>query len=521
MQNSLDFTYVDTLHSKHQSKMGYTFEYESSLWQLDNSISINFNYCPEFDSNSLSGFKSSLCRYAEEMSASYTKAIFNFFIVMLKSTNTHKIDLKTISLFRSSLNSETEYQLGALRGFFFSWHEYGYVGMPSEVVDYLEKVTLKCNVRGKSVITKCPYSGAYTANEQRALLDWCTNAFVDNVIRLDAYSAFIALLFTGRRPVQIRYLRFCDLIATEKKSGLSQSVTYEVNIPRAKQRGAKFRENFMKIEVNEDLYSLFLSQALNSIEQIEQHFGQALPLHFKEQVPIYLAVTKLKEITNLKTLVGKLENDYLHISSQGFAKLIQNICKLNQAISERTEDFIHINSKRFRYTKGTNLARLGVSGVALAKALDHSDIQSISAYVENTAEVADSINEMIAPALAPLAQAFSGTLIDSERDAMRANDPHSRVKNHQSKIVGNCGTHAFCASGYRACYTCVKFQPWKDAPHENVLKEVIDEREQQKLLGVSSLVIESTDRLLLAVEQVVQMCRTTQSMKEVSDGKYR
>ena len=502
-----------------QSKMGYGFDFDSENWRLDNSLIINFKLLPNIDQTTLAGFKNTLCRYAEEMSASFTSNIFSYFALFLRVTKATKIDLKVISAFRLTLNEETEYKMAHLRGFLHSWYEYGYAGISSEVVDYLEKLILKSNVKGKSVITKCPYSGAYTSNEQRALLDWCTNAFVNNVIGLDAFSAFIALLFTGRRPVQIRYLRFFDLIAIEKKSGQSQSVSYEVNIPRAKQWGAKFRETFSQIEVNEDLYSLLLSQAHSSIGQIEKRLGQELPLHLKEQVPIYLATTNLIDIPNFKILEDALNNDYLHLSSQGFSSLIQRICALNQAKSERTNDFIHISSKRFRYTKGTNLARLGVSGVALAKALDHSDIQSISAYVENTAEVAESINEMIAPALAPLAQAFAGTLINSERDAIRANDPHSRVKSHQSKAIGNCGTHAFCASGYRACYTCVKFQPWKDAPHDDVRREIIAEREQQRSLGVSDLVIQSTDRLLLAVEQVIKMCEIAKNKKELSIGK--
>lgn len=519
MKNDLVINHVDNLSSIHRSKMGYVFEFDSSVWQLDNSISINFEYLPILDKPTLSGFKSCICRYVEEMSAGYAHAIFYYFIYMLKATKTQKIDLKAVSMFRGILNFEKEYQLGMLRSFFLSWYEYGYAGISSEVVSYLEALKLRGNVKGKAVITKCPYSGAYTLNEQRALLDWCTNAFVSYEIDLDAFSAFISLLFTGRRPVQIRHLRFCDLISSKKESDQSVSLCYDVNIPRAKQRGTEFREVFSQIEVNEDLYNLLLLQANNSIEQIEQHFGKVLPEHLKEQVPIFLATNKIKEIPSFTILEEKLYNDYLHLSSQKFSGLIRNVCKLNQAISERTKDFIHINSRRLRYTKGTNLARLGLSGVALAKALDHSSTQNISVYIENTADMADKINEIIAPALAPIAQAFAGTLISSERDAARANDPHSRVKNHQSKAIGNCGTYAFCASGYRACYTCVKFQPWKDAPHEGVRYEIVAEREQQRLLGVSDLVIQSTDRLLLAVEQVIQMCETAKNKKGLSIGK--
>lgn len=519
IQSNLIFNTPVSSGEGHKSKMGYIFDFQSNNWKLDNSTSINFELLPEIEEPIKESFKNTLCRYAEDMSAKYTSSIFHQFIFFLRTTKSNKIDLKALSNFRSVLDAESEYKLAYLRAFFLSWYEYGYAGISPEVIDYLEKLTLKCNVRGKAVITKCPYSGAYTSNEQRALLDWCTNAFMDNVIGLNAFSAFVALLFTGRRPVQIRYLRFGDLIATEKKSGRSQSITYAINIPRAKQRGAKFREAFSQIEVNEDLYNLLLSQAHSSLEQIEKRLGQVLPLHLKEQVPIYLTEAGISDVSNLKVLTDRLENDYLHISAQGFSNLIQKICVLNQAKSERTSDFIYISARRFRYTKGTNLARMGISGVALAKALDHSDIQSISAYVENTTELADSINEMIAPALAPLAQAFAGTLINSERDAIRANDPHSRVKNHQAKAIGNCGTHAFCASGYRACYTCVKFQPWKDAPHDDVRHEIIAEREQQRSLGVSDLVIQSTDRLLLAVEQVIQMCETAKHKKGLSIGK--
>jgi hypothetical protein len=190
----------------------------------------------------------------------------------------------------------------------------------------------------------------------------------------------------------------------------------------------------------------------------------------------------------------------------------------NTACSERTGDYINFTASRFRYTKGTNLARRGISGVALAAALDHTDTQNIGVYTENTEETAKQIDEVMALMLAPLAQAFSGKLIASERDAVRANDPNSRVKNGKSENVGSCGTYAFCASGYRACYTCSSFEPWIEAPHEEVLNEILAEREKQKELGISSNVIQSTDRLLLAVQQVIVMCKQELSKEECANG---
>ena len=80
------------------------------------------------------------------------------------------------------------------------------------------------------------------------------------------------------------------------------------------------------------------------------------------------------------------------------------------------------------------------------------------------------------------------------------------MKNNSSNNIGNCGTHAFCASGYRACYTCVSFQPWRDAPHHEVLEEIITERQRQEKLGLSPNVIQATDRLLLAIKHVISLC---------------
>lgn len=500
---------------QHTSKMGYSFSSDDDTWRLDNSVSVNFNSLPPLESSVLLGFKETLCRFAVEMSAKYTQNIFNLFKYMMSSTHSIEINLKTITKFSSLLNSETEYKLGYLKSFLLSWHEYGYDGISQEVVDFLEKSVIKGNTKGRAVATKCPFTGAYTPNEQRALHDWCVNAFTQNHLTLEEFSLFIALLYTGRRSTQIRYLRIKDLEKKQKIFNGNEITSYTLNIPRLKQRGAGFRELFTQVEINEELFELLSALSQDSIKTMEKHLGHSIEQAVSDELPIYFNIQKLSKNVDLDSLIHNLKNDYFHQTTEQFSLLIRKICHLNKAISERTNDFIHITSRRLRYTKGTNLARQGISGVTLAKALDHSDTQSISHYVENTAEMAAKINEMIAPALAPLAQAFSGTLIDSEKNALRANDPHSRIKNNTSNIVGNCGTHSFCASGYRSCYTCINFQPWLHGPHEEVRQELLLEREQQQVCGVSELIIEATDRLLLAIEQVIHMC---QQKNGISNG---
>ena len=259
----------------------------------------------------------------------------------------------------------------------------------------------------------------------------------------------------------------------------------------------------------DDLYLLLKRQADFSVKEIEKVLGEELTIQTRSKIPIFLAEDRLIEITSVSHLIKCLDTteDYLHMTHSQSMALMKTISVKCTARSERTGDFINFTSRRFRYTKGTNLARRGITGVSLAFALDHSDIQNIDVYTENTEEMAEQIDAVMSSALAPLAQAFAGKLIQSERDALRANDPHSRVKTGSAMEVGNCGTFAFCASGHRICYTCVNFEPWADAPHEEVLEEVLNERRRQSEEGISSNVISSTDRLLLAVQQVIHLCQ--------------
>lgn len=500
------------------SKMGYIFNVYDSIWRLDGSITVNLGNLPSnIDIDTAEGFRLSLCRYAEELSAGTTEHMFKFFkIFMEKETTEGRFTLGNLTKYRASLDSDNEHLLGGVKSFLLAWHEWGYKGISNEVANYLKELKLKGIIKGKAVTGACPYSGPLTHNELGALIDWASNAFMQNELSLKEYSLFMALAMTGRRPAQIRSLRAVDLVIREDKNGND----YIINCPRAKQRGAGFREQFTPLPINEDLYLLLHNQRNQSILFVESCLGEEIPLSLREKIPIYIQESRVKRLNSVKELETIITDtpDYLHITRNSTSDFIRGISRKNQAKSERTGEYINFTAYRFRYTKATNLARRGISGVALAAALDHVDTQNIGIYTENTEETAKQIDGVMAPMLAPLAQAFSGKLIASERDALRANDPNSRVKNSSSRSVGSCGTYTFCASGYRACYTCSSFEPWIEAPHEEVLKQILAEREKQKELGVSNNVIQSTDRLLLAVQQVIIMCKQEQSKKECENG---
>lgn len=504
------------LVSQHITKSGYPFYFSDIEWRLDGSTVINFQRLTTLEQETEEGFRKALCRYAEELSAMHTFNMFNRFNAYMKTTKEGKLSLQGLTNYRASFDSDSEYKLGALKGFLLAWHEWGFNGVSKEIADYLEELTLKGNPKGNAVKGACPYSGPLTHNELGALIDWASNAFTKEILNLKEYVGFMALVLTGRRYVQIRSLRSVDLVVREDSNGND----YVINCPRAKQRGVGFREQFTPLPINEDLYLLLHNQRNQSIKYVESCLGVKLSASQCEQIPIFIEETRINKLSSVEDLETRLSNtpDYLHMAADSASELIRGVSVKNTACSERTGDYINFTASRFRYTKGTNLARRGISGVALAAALDHTDTQNIGVYTENTEETAKQIDEVMAPLLAPLAQAFSGKLIASERDAVRANDPNSRVKNGKSDNVGNCGTYAFCASGYRACYTCSSFEPWIEGPHEEVLNEILAEREKQKEIGISNNVIQSTDRLLLAVQQVIVMCKQEQSTKECANG---
>lgn len=496
--------------------MGYKFDFNSDIWQLDGSVTVNIARMRELDATTRVSLRKALCRYAEELSADTTKMALGYFNMYCDYSSASVVTVAELTNWRASLDKENEYKLGALKSFLLAWYDWGLPGIEKDVVEYLDELKLRGNSKGKAVKSWCPYSGPLTPLELQALIEWASNAFLDDDIELTHYALFLTLVFTGRRSVQIRWLRACDLSHRDDANGHD----YIVKFPRAKQRNGGFRKEFNPLSVPEDLYLVLQNQAKASQAIVERALGKALPQALKNQIPVFLAKDRLQDIKDIQTLRSALEDlpDLLHMTSVQASGVVQALSVKNMAKSERTGEFINFSARRFRYTKGTNLAGRGISGVALAHALDHSDTQNVDVYTANTKEMAVQIDKIMAPVLAPLAQAFAGVLIDSERDALRATDPHSRVKNGKSNSIGNCGTSAFCASGYKACYTCRNFQPWRDAPHEEVLNEVFEERERQIGLGISPTVIQATDRLVLAVQQVILLCEEAKQSKEKKLG---
>lgn len=501
---------------KRLSKANYEFDVYGSTWKLDANVCLNFelldslNLTPKFAES----FKFALADYAAEFSSSYVSNIFRECRNLFSVGVTNKISEQHVLNFKSSLTKSTEYKLGGIRAFLLDWYDKGIKGIDKKVIELLNALKLSGNEKGKAVAIGCPYSGAYTLEEQTAFITWYVDAFTEQLISLTEYAFIMALQYTGARSIQLTHLYYGDL-STRTEAGVEH---FDLQIPNAKKRGESFRGSFQtKKDVSEDLILVLTAQAELSINMIEAQFNANLTYEQKKHIPIFI---NEREIFNLSCFsefeqIQQKTPDLFCLRTKGanpsvneIIRRLSRLCPLKTARIKVDGDYgdLHINPRRFRYTHATNMAMLGASAHTIAEELGHEDTQNVTVYTEFNEEMADRIDEALATDLTPLAQAFSGTLIDSEKDAIRANDPRSRINNDDGNPVGNCGTFGFCANGSIHCYTCNKFQPWLNAPHEDMLKNVVSKRDRKREMGASEFVLQGHNCSINAIKAVIKKC---------------
>lgn len=487
------------------SKDGYKFDPNDDYWRLNKDIYVAVALPTKITPETVTGFRATLLRYAEESSAHHTRNMEAHFRRFLKETDALQVTTSALINWRAILGTENEYQLGALRGFFVAWHDYGFEGISNKVVDLLDSWSFKGNEKGAAVLSGCPETGPFTDLEIGSLLEWANMAVAQKAIAYEDYAYLLTLVMTARRPVQIAALRGRDLV---REAGVTGPI-FRLNIPRAKQQGRGFRSTFRSLAILEDLYLVLCEQHTRSIAEATTAIGREIEPELSAEIPIFInknSLTNVKDPGSLRDMLLGDTPDKLHAITKTLNFALNRCAAASTARSERTGEFIRLAATRFRRTRGTNLRREGFGPFIIAELLDHSTTQSVSVYTENTAQEAVVIDQLVGAKLAPFAQACLGRLVNSEREAIRGGEPRSRIANQRQNAVGTCGNFGFCASGFKACYTCFHFQPWVNGPHEEVLVDLYAEKARTREAGCADSVVNANDQLILAVEHCVAMC---------------
>ena len=488
------------LSREYRSEAGEVFVPSWPKWRLDsmNAKSVLIDEALKGVSEELRPyFRIALARYAVSRKADTVVNVCSY-LVLIYGRSGGSVDLLDERDFLSAkvkAGKEREYQLSTIRGFLKFWHQSGLYGVSDEFIEAINKLSFKGNQKGQAVLSHDPIAGPYTQLEMEAILDGLNNAFLENQISLEEWALVKLYAERGLRRAQVAQLAFDDF------SG--EGANYYIDQPRSKQRDVGFRESFSRFPISEDLFNAFQLLKQQRVEELEALLGEKLSIS-PAPLPIFPSYDEF--IERLKA-GGSIDAKCFQPREYS-DPLLRNVENKINAISERTGEKLHLTSKRFRSTVGTDLNREGAGVGVIAAALDHTDHQNAGVYVESTGDNATRLNQKIGKLLAPLAQAFAGMIVRDESQATRGNDPTSRIRLIDgSDNVGSCGNHAFCsAHAPVACYTCIKFQPWLDAPHEDVLADLYEERARVLEMTGDETIARIADRTILAVEDVIRRC---------------
>jgi integrase len=491
---------------RHQSRAGYWFDENESIWQLDKNVNVNVGAVRDLLSSDWRyGFTATLAHYARTLSSKHTANMAQGVSLLLKTTGSSSITVTALINIRATLTKETEYKLGAVIGFICTWHDLGYPGIADEVVDLLDSWTLRGNIKGDAIKRLDPTQGPLTDSELSAFNEAASAAFERDQITLTELSIALLTSNTGRRPIQITHTKICDLDCTQKnKHG---DTVYVINIPRAKQRGEGFRSSFKAFSMTHELWEILQAQRKLCTALVEQRLGYELAESDRLMLPVFPDLEAFNEVKSITELRKLLQTDFLHLRSNVVTETLRKVVSATECHSERTGEILDLSAVRFRYTIGTRAAREGCGKMIIAELLDHTDTQSVDIYTENVPEFAAKLDEKLGFLMAPYARAFQGIVVDREQDAKRGDDLSSRIR-HNGVGAGTCGTYGYCGANVPIpCYTCMHFQPWLDGPHDKVYQDLLSDRTRLYEITKDEAVTAALDRTIVAVAQVIQRCQ--------------
>ena len=430
-----------------------------------------------------------------------------------------------------------EDSLRHLRSLLVNWQKGRYPGVSDELIAALKGMRLKGAEAGRAVRVMDPDKGPLTPDELHALLQGLNDAAEAGRLALDEFALAYLHLLTGRRPIQSAQLKCKDVV---ERLGDAEPAFPEgrplrlLAIPRAKQRGHAFRQTRRAVDLTLETFQLFSAlrdSVQTQLKAVLVSHGFALQpadlQHLLDHLALFPYWPQVKAAVveaalwrdrgrhgdALASLRADAAGSAWHRPSGAVSDQVARICQ-SVGARNRMGGALQITAARLRHTKGTDLAREGLPTHVIAWLLDHSTSRSAEIYVDNLPEHAAQINDAMAQSVVMqrFASAFRGELVDSESEARGGADPlHSRLT-FEGQGAATCGHLKQCGldGGIpHACYTCSHFQPWLDGPHERFLADLLTEREDAiAQLGQASPVARRRDRLITAVAQVVELCRT-------------
>lgn len=371
------------------------------------------------------------------------------------------------------------------------WHDQGHPGVTRDAYDVVKKITRIKAGKTNPVETLCPRLGPFSAMERDTLDAKLNEAFGKGNITKEDYLLVTLYQIFGSRPAQFSLLKVRDVIREKRDDG---SFSYALKIPSKKKRKAD-RKMFKTRMLTDEFGEFLHSHAQETGREYSQDFQKP------EDAPLFPA--QYAKIPHSKEFKH-------HLTAAAMGGRVQRIGEVLHCVSERTGAAMNVTPVRFRRTLGTVLAEEGQPPAVIAEALDHASLSSVACYTAITGKLHQRIDKALSVRLAPIAQAFVGILVDKTTEPTNLKQVRDIRVNGTFEPVGNCGKYGFCKSAAPlACYTCVSFRPFLDAPHEALLDFLLEEHRRLSL-NLDQTMASVHERTIVALAQVVTLCQGVQ-----------
>lgn len=343
-----------------------------------------------------------------------------------------------------------------------------YPGLSKNVISFLNEGD-KWEERGSglyyALITNDPERGALTEQELHSIYSSLNKAYTDQVITLHTYALCWFFIATGLRPIQAARMKKKDVQITPGPEG--KEVTLKVSL--AKGIGTPKTQYWFRRAPS------VLAEVL--IEYLESPFN-------KDKAPD----SPLFEGTSAVLSAAVTTN---------FRKLM--------TWSTRLESKIPVTPYRFRYTLATRAILHGASDIEVARLLTHRSTTCIRFYRASMPDLQVPIKSALGYELGLLAGTFMGRTINNLSEATRTNDGNALIRDFArmtGETLGACATKADCyQEAPIACLTCYFFEPFVEAPWEDLYHKIEREQDNEPELRIKQI----TDKALTSIIEIMKI----------------
>lgn len=363
----------------------------------------------------------------------------------------------------------------------------------------LDSMRIPGNPKGDAVKSEDPTRGPlHRALELQLLINALAAPCPRELKALQERAAVALLIAHGRNPANLSLLLETDLVNITPEV---ETPTWVIRYPRIKKRLKNPRDDLREVPIP----TVYAEYVLDLIS-----YGQCVDCEAEIDGELVRAPRPLfiNVLMNKQAVRTRQFNQLFSYPSGYITDLVRSFVRRHELVSPLTRLPLVVNARRLRYTLATNLVLDGISRRELAYILDHSDLQHVEVYFDLAGEIVEHLDRAYFGYYSLLAKYFKGKVVSRDENIINADDDSKLIPCVDVlEDIGVCGLDSLCRlyPPY-SCYKCPKFQAYMDADHESVFEFLYKRREIALAAGKSRFAVQ-LDEIMLAVQQVIQMCK--------------